>query len=223
MARLKLGVLISGSGTNLQAIIDACLDGSLNAEVRVVISNHANAYGLERARHARIAAVYIDRAKFDSPKAYNRELLRVLREHQVDTVVMAGYMRLLGKEVLANYPLPRAQYPSRAAAQFPWRQRHPRRLRLRSEVHRCDRALRRRGVRSRTRSSPRKSCASRRTTPSRASRPRSTRSSTNSTRERSPTSPTSACASRAARSGSFPHREPLPRLARVACPDGSRP
>ncbi len=104
MPRLKLGVLISGSGTNLQAIIDACLDGRLNAEVRVVVSNHAHAYGLERARHARIDAVYIDRSKFDSPKAYNREILRTFRAHEVDTVVMAGYMRLLGKEVLANFP-----------------------------------------------------------------------------------------------------------------------
>ena len=104
MGRLRLGVLISGSGTNLQAIIDACLEGTLNAEVRVVVSNHANAYGLERARHARIDAEYIDRAKFDSPKLYNREILRIFREHEVDTVVMAGYMRLLGREVINNFP-----------------------------------------------------------------------------------------------------------------------
>ena len=102
--RLRLGVLISGSGTNLQAIIDACLDGSLNAEVRVVVSNHAHAYGLERARRARIDAAYIDRSAFDSPKAYNREILRIFREHEVDTVVMAGYMRLLGSEILRNFP-----------------------------------------------------------------------------------------------------------------------
>ncbi len=104
MGRLRLGVLISGSGTNLQSIIDACLEGRLDAEVRVVVSNHDTAYGLERARHARISAEYIDRAKFDSPKAYNREILRIFREHEVDTVVMAGYMRLLGREVLANFP-----------------------------------------------------------------------------------------------------------------------
>jgi len=104
MPRLKLGVLISGSGTNLQSIIDSCLDGQLNAEVRVVVSNHAHAYGLERARRARIPAEYIDRSKFDSPKAYNREILRIFRENEVDTVVMAGYMRLLGREVLNNFP-----------------------------------------------------------------------------------------------------------------------
>ena len=64
MPRKKIGVLISGGGTNLQAIIDACSEGKINAEVVVVISNKEDAYGLERARDSKIDAVFIDPKKF---------------------------------------------------------------------------------------------------------------------------------------------------------------
>ncbi len=104
MGRLRLGVLISGSGTNLQAIIDACNEGRLDAEVRVVISNHDTAFGLERARRAGIRAVYLNRQQYDRPKAYNAAILQALRDNDVDTVVMAGYMRLLGANVLEAFP-----------------------------------------------------------------------------------------------------------------------
>lgn len=102
--RLRLGVLISGSGTNLQAIIDASNDRRLDADVVVVVSNQEAAYGLERARRVDIPAVWIDRTAYDSVAAYNRAILKVLQEHEVDVVVMAGYMRLLGNEVLDAYP-----------------------------------------------------------------------------------------------------------------------
>ena len=97
---IRLGVLISGSGTNLQAIIDACESGSLDATVAVVISNHDAARGLDRARRHGIDAVYLDRSTFASPREYNAALRDRLRSHGVDWVVMAGYMRLLGREVL---------------------------------------------------------------------------------------------------------------------------
>lgn len=103
--RIRLGVLISGSGTNLQAIIDAAQAGKLDAEVAVVISNHASARGLDRARQHGIAAVYLDRGNYESNKDFNAALRDTLREHLVDVVVMAGYMRLLGKEVLDAYPM----------------------------------------------------------------------------------------------------------------------
>jgi phosphoribosylglycinamide formyltransferase-1 len=101
---MRIGVLISGSGTNLQAIIDATRDGSLEAEVVVVIANHDAAYGLERARKAGIPAVYVDAGKHRGPKEYNHAIRAALDEHEVDIVAMAGYMRLLGKEVLDAYP-----------------------------------------------------------------------------------------------------------------------
>ncbi len=102
--RLRLGVLISGSGTNLQAMIDASREGRLDADIVVVISNHHDAHGLVRASKAGIDAVFIDRAEFDTFSAYNNEILRTLQTHEVDYVVMAGYMRLLGGQVLGAYP-----------------------------------------------------------------------------------------------------------------------
>ena len=102
--RLRLGILISGSGTNLQAIIDASRDRRLDADVVVVISNQEAAHGLERARKVGIPAVWIDRSAHDTMAAYNRAILKSLQEHEVDLVVMAGYMRLLGSEVLDAFP-----------------------------------------------------------------------------------------------------------------------
>jgi phosphoribosylglycinamide formyltransferase-1 len=104
VARLRIGVLISGSGTNLQAIIDACLAGHIDGEVVVVVSSHEAAFGLERARKAQIPAVYIDRTKYDTISAYNHAVRKALEEHRVTLVAMAGYMRLLGREVLGAYP-----------------------------------------------------------------------------------------------------------------------
>lgn len=101
---LALGVLISGSGTNLQAIIDAIATGSLDARITVVISNKVGAFGLERARHAGIPALHIDPAAYGDYRAYNHAIREALEAHGVELVVMAGYMRLLGNEVLRAFP-----------------------------------------------------------------------------------------------------------------------
>jgi phosphoribosylglycinamide formyltransferase-1 len=102
--RMRIGVIISGGGTNLQAIIDATQDGSLDAEVAVVVCNHENAFGLERARRAHIPAIYVDRTAHNTFAAYNHAIRQALDDHRVDVVAMAGYMRLLGTEVLDAYP-----------------------------------------------------------------------------------------------------------------------
>lgn len=101
---LALGVLISGSGTNLQALIDAIAAGTLDARITVVISNKEAAYGLERARRAGIPAIHIDPARYGDYRAYNHAIREALENHGVELVVMAGYMRLLGSEVLRAYP-----------------------------------------------------------------------------------------------------------------------
>jgi len=101
---VKLGVLISGSGSNLQAIIDRCEAGEFAAEVAVVISNRVDAYGLVRAEKHGIARVVVERKEFPDEAAYNSALRDELTAHNVELVVMAGYMRLLGKEVLDAYP-----------------------------------------------------------------------------------------------------------------------
>lgn len=101
---LRLGVLISGSGTNLQAIIDGCADGTIDAEVAVVVSDKGSAYGLVRARNAGIPDIFLCRSSFEDLASYNRELTRILLQHEVGLVIMAGYMRLLGRRVLEAFP-----------------------------------------------------------------------------------------------------------------------
>lgn len=103
-SKLRLGVLISGGGTNLQAILDAIELGELDAQVNVVISSHEEAYGLERARKAGIPAVWLDRTRYATIRDYNHALRETLDQHWAEAVIMAGYMRLLGREVLEAFP-----------------------------------------------------------------------------------------------------------------------
>ncbi len=102
--KTRLGVLISGSGSNLQSIIDNCESGYLPAEVAVVISNKADAFGLTRANNHGIPGVTLLRKGYSNEFFYNMAILEALKEHDVELVVMAGYMRLLGPEVLDAYP-----------------------------------------------------------------------------------------------------------------------
>jgi phosphoribosylglycinamide formyltransferase 1 len=101
---VKLGVLISGEGSNLQAIIDAAGRGELRAEIRLVISNKAGARGLERARRAGITAQFIDHRRFASREAFDHELVAALNAHQVELVACAGFMRLLSPVMIKAFP-----------------------------------------------------------------------------------------------------------------------
>ncbi len=101
--KIKLGVLASGSGTNLQAIIDACESGEVSAEAVLVVSNVSDAYSLERAKKHGIKAVFIDKDNFESRKDYDGELISILRDNQVDLVVLAGYMLLVGSEFVRAF------------------------------------------------------------------------------------------------------------------------
>jgi phosphoribosylglycinamide formyltransferase-1 len=101
---MKLGVLVSGSGTNLQAIMVACASGAIAAQVAVVVSNREDAYGLERAESAGIPAVFVDPKEYEDADAYNHAVREILDAEETDYVVMAGYMKLLGTEILDAYP-----------------------------------------------------------------------------------------------------------------------
>jgi phosphoribosylglycinamide formyltransferase 1 len=101
---IKLGVLISGTGSNLQAIIDAILRGDLKAEIRLVISNRADAPGLERARRHGIETAVIEHRKFASREDFDRALLAALRDRSVELVALAGFMRLLSPVMLDAFP-----------------------------------------------------------------------------------------------------------------------
>ena len=100
----RLGVLISGRGSNLQALIDATVNGSLDAAVVVVISNRADAAGLERARRSGIDAIVLDHRGWDSRDDYDAAILHELRERGVGLVCLAGYMRLIGRVLLDAFP-----------------------------------------------------------------------------------------------------------------------
>jgi phosphoribosylglycinamide formyltransferase-1 len=101
---LRVGVLISGGGSNLQSIIDACESKKIPARVVVVVSNMAEAFGLERARRAKIPAYGVPHREFDSRPQFEERLLAILREHGVELVCLAGFMRVLTPHFLAAYP-----------------------------------------------------------------------------------------------------------------------
>ena len=101
--KTRLSVLVSGSGTNLQAIIDACESGEILAEVALVISNVSDAYALERAKRHNIKVVFVDKNSFESRQDYDSELVSVLRKNQIDLVILAGYMRLVGPEFVRAF------------------------------------------------------------------------------------------------------------------------
>ncbi|MBP7765274.1 MAG: phosphoribosylglycinamide formyltransferase [Syntrophaceae bacterium] len=100
---LKLGVLISGSGSNLQSIINHIEKGALSARISIVVSNAPEAYGLVRAEKAGISCAVLDHREFSGREAFDRELIRVLKNAGVDLVVLAGFMRILGGEFLRTF------------------------------------------------------------------------------------------------------------------------
>lgn len=102
MAR-NIVVLISGSGTNLQAIIDACKEGRINASISAVISNKADAYGLERAQQAAINTVFINPKDYADRENYDLALADEIEQQQADLIVMAGFMRILSPAFVERF------------------------------------------------------------------------------------------------------------------------
>ena len=99
----RLGFLASHGGSNMQAIIDACRDGRLTADPAVVIANNSGSNALARARHEGIPAYHLSSKTHPEPEDLDAAILDVLQRHEVDLVILAGYMRLLGARTLAAY------------------------------------------------------------------------------------------------------------------------
>lgn len=99
----RLGILASHRGTNFQAIIDACRDGRLDARPVVAISNNSDAYALERARTAGIPTVHLSSVTHPDAEKLDSAMVDVLREHEVDLLVLAGYMKKLGPKTLNEF------------------------------------------------------------------------------------------------------------------------
>ena len=100
---VNIGVLISGSGTNLQAIIDNVALGNIKGQIKLVISNRKDAYGLTRAKNAGIKSLFIDRKDFNSEEEYNRKLIEEFEREEVELIVLAGYLRILSKDFVQKY------------------------------------------------------------------------------------------------------------------------
>ena len=101
--KLALGVLASHGGTNLQAIIDSCLSGAIDAEVRVVISNNSRSMALERARRADIPTAHLSSSTHPDPESLDEAIAETLQRHGVQVVALAGYMKMLGPRTLDAY------------------------------------------------------------------------------------------------------------------------
>ena len=99
----NIAVFISGGGTNLQAIINATENKEINAKIKLVFSNKKNAYGLERAKKANIETLYLNRKNFSKSEEYDEEILKVLKEKDIDLIVLAGYLGILTSKIISNY------------------------------------------------------------------------------------------------------------------------
>ncbi|MBN2844621.1 MAG: phosphoribosylglycinamide formyltransferase [Deltaproteobacteria bacterium] len=103
--KLSLGVLVSGSGSNLQSIIDSIESGILHASIEIVVSNNPDAFALERAKKHHLESIVIDHAEFASREDFDQRMVDVLTSHSVDLVVMAGFMRILSTLFLRSFPM----------------------------------------------------------------------------------------------------------------------
>lgn len=102
--KLRIGVLASGSGSNLQSIIDRCADNSLAAEIAIVITNVPGAGALDRARKAGIPTSCIDHKVYSDRQAFDREVVTAMQKAGAELVVLAGFMRIISDVFLAAYP-----------------------------------------------------------------------------------------------------------------------
>ncbi len=104
MSKISIVVLISGNGSNLQAIIDAIASNKLDAEIKTVISNKENAPGLARARAANIQTCVIDHRQFPSRESFDQAMIEIIDPLKPDLIVLAGFMRILSNEFIDHYP-----------------------------------------------------------------------------------------------------------------------
>lgn len=100
---MRILVLISGNGSNLQTILDSCADGKIAGQVVGVISNKVDAYGLVRAKEAGVATAILAQQQFASREEYDAALLALMNDYQPDLVVLAGFMRILSADLVRHF------------------------------------------------------------------------------------------------------------------------
>jgi len=102
--RLRLAILASGRGSNFLAILEAIRQGRLNAQIKVLISDKSDALALQKAEEAGIPHIFIDPRLYSDRQSYESDIVKELKAKEIDLVVLAGYMRLVGKVLLQSYP-----------------------------------------------------------------------------------------------------------------------
>lgn len=102
--KLNLAVFISGSGSNLQSIIDACQDESFPAQIQIVISNNPDAFGLERAQKAGIETAIINHNDYQSRESFEADIQKALSAYTIDLICLAGFMRILTPSFIEQWP-----------------------------------------------------------------------------------------------------------------------
>ncbi|NLY44787.1 MAG: phosphoribosylglycinamide formyltransferase [Tissierella sp.] len=100
---LKIGVLISGGGTNLQAIIDNIDHGYINGKIELIISNREDAYGLVRGQKAGIETLYVNPKDFKNNQEYDLKLIKELKDREIDLIVLAGYLKILSADFIMEF------------------------------------------------------------------------------------------------------------------------
>ena len=101
--KFKLGVLVSGRGTNLQAIIDSVERGTITGEIAVIISDKADAFALKRGQQHGIESVFLDPKKYSDKELFDQALIDLLKARAVDLVCLAGFMRILGEKFIRAF------------------------------------------------------------------------------------------------------------------------
>ena len=133
--QIEVIVLISGRGSTLQAILDQARSGALPARIAAVISNRPGAAGLERARRAGVATAALDHTRFAERAGFDRALLECLDRYRPDLIVLAGFMRILGPELVARYQGRMLNIHPSLLPKYPGLDTHRRALRAGEQVH----------------------------------------------------------------------------------------
>lgn len=103
MPPVKIGVLISGGGTNLQSIMDGIDQGKINGKIELIISSNKDAFGLERGKNAGIESIYINPREYESEELFNNSLLLEFQKRDIELIILAGYLKKLSKEIISTY------------------------------------------------------------------------------------------------------------------------
>ena len=132
---ISLAVLISGNGSNLQAIIDNIKSKNLKAEIKIVISNNKDAFGLSRASANGIRKVLIDHKDYDDRETYDAELIKNIQKENVDLIILAGFMRILSSKFIKAFPNKIINIHPSLLPKYPGLNTHKKVIENKDEVH----------------------------------------------------------------------------------------